>query len=200
MKGYELQNNEVVLFHTDVNSLISGDKSTKKIGQTVEEYLLLTNFNIVVIKTKKQMFRKETSEQSVYPLTEIKYYNNMPYVIKKGKIVEVYFNREEIFFEFKNKKESVKFGDILLRFLCGDSKFVRGVNKVKKEVKETSDKIGVTSATKVVSGIATDFAIELSEQQWASKKVKSVGILAKVIKGKAKKELPPVEDKNNSSI
>ena len=186
MEHYTLEENEVVLYRGNVNILTSWGNQKNSKFKKVEYYLTLTNLNFVFMEKKKQLLKKEVIEKELYAVDSVKFYNNNPHIIRKDAIVEIYFKEKDKIIEFESKKEARIFADTALRLVSGKSKFVRAVQKVQKEVSDTNEALGidVVGGAQAIASIATDIAIEVSEQAWANKKMKCVGLVAKVLKGK----------------
>ena len=192
MDNYELIKDEVVLWHGEVALLPSGKVVKESSFKKVQTELILTNFNFVFITKTKRVFQKVETEREIYATGDVKYYRDSPYILKKGNIVEVYFDSAEKFVEFSDKKQARIFGDTALRLVSGHSKFVRGVKKAQKEIKETEDALDVdiTGMAKTAVGVATEMAIGLpTAGKGASNKL---SLFAKILKKKSdeKKALP----------
>ena len=189
MNHYELQNDEVALSHEQafiVNEL-----------KRAEVEVLLTNFNFVFIKRIKQFLKKDTYEVEIYGVDTVKIYNDLPHIIKKNKVVEIYFKGTEKFLEFASKKQATKFADTALRLISGQSKFVRGVKKTQKEIVHTSEELNVdiVGASKKAVGIAGDVVIGASAVKGAKKSTQVFGMIAKALKGqKAENQSLPSAD------
>lgn len=188
MENYQLGKEEVVLKRAEIQLLPDGKKNGKQTKTQTE--LLLTNLNIVFIKRTKKIFKKEEVETEIYSLNEIKKYNEMPYLVRKSKLVEIYFETAETFLEFNDKKQAKEFFDAAMRVASGNSKFVRSVKKVKKEIDDTNKalNIDIVGATKKIADIASEAVIEMSNHPNATMKMKGMGIIAKVIKRKGKQQ------------
>ena len=161
MEHYELQIDEVVLYHGDVILLLDGKKAKESTFKKVETELILTNHNFVFITKTKKILKKESLDTEIFAKDTVKFYKESPHILKKGKKVEIYFKGGEKFIEFPDKKQAKLFGDTALRLVSGYSKFVRGVKKTQKEIKETGDALDVdiTGVAKSAVGLATEMAI-----------------------------------------
>ena len=133
MKHYELEKDEVVLYKGNVSLL-------NKKGTT---NLILTNYNFVLITTKKKIFANDEVCVDIYPINEIKYYNNIPQVIKKGCIIELYLLDEEVEFTFETKSEARKFLNATLTLLTNKTSFERGANKLKNTISMIDNSFGI---------------------------------------------------------
>lgn len=199
MENYELQKEEVVLSHAQVVILPNGKESKAKMLTKTECELLLTNLAFVFTTKQKSLLKKETIESEIYDIKTVKWYNEVPHILIKDKVVEIYFANGEKFVQFRNKKEAKEFTNTALRLVSGQSKFVRGVKKAQKEINETGEALNVdiAGAAKAVAGVAGTVAIGAAEMSGASKKAKTLGLIAKAIKGKKnnqKESLPPTQD------
>ena len=197
MENYDLKENETVLYRHEVLVL----PITKKRDKTISESeLWLTNLNIVICTPKKKLLRT-VFETEVYSVADVKRYDERVQVINRGKIVDIYLKNKELFLEFKKSSEAKLFSDIALRLISGESKFVRGVKKVRKEIRETDDAleidtIGIAKATAV---IAADMAIGVASLPGAGKKVKTIGVMAgKLLNSKNKIKPKEIPATNNS--
>lgn len=120
MENYDLDESEVVLYKGDVTL-----KDQKGITQ-----LILTNINFVFITKVKKMFAKDEVIVDVYSADEIKFYNQVPQVLKRGNVIELYFLHSEIEFVFSSGNECRKFMDAALKLLTHKNKFERVAGKV----------------------------------------------------------------------
>lgn len=186
MENYELQADEVVLYHGQVALLIDGKQAKTAKLKKVETELILTNLNFVFITKTKHVFKQELIDREIHGANTVKFYKESPYILKKGNIVEIYFTGGEKFIEFADKKQARVFGDTALRLVSGYSKFVRGVKKAQKEIKETETAldIDITGTAKTVVGVATDAVIIASGASTAKKGTKAVGLIAKLMKNR----------------
>ncbi len=199
MENYELQKDEVILSRAQVVILPNGKESKAKMLTKTECELLLTNLAFVFTTKQKVLLRKATIESEVYDIKTVKWYNEVPHIRIKGKVVEIYFANGEKFVQFSNKKEAKEFTNTALRLVSGQSKFVRGVKKAQKEISETGEALNVDiiGAAKTVAGVAGTVAIGAAEMAGAGKKTKTLGLIAKAIKGKKNNQqesLPPAKD------
>ena len=92
----------------------------------------------------------------------------------------------EKFIKFPNKKEATTFHDTVMRLLSGNSKLVRAVKKVKKEINETEEALDVdiTGAAKVVADVALEVAGATTGGKQAGKFSKGIAALTTAIKKK----------------
>lgn len=192
MENYELTADEVVLYHGQVALLSDGKESKVSKMKKVETELVLTNLNFVFITKTKQVFKQEKVETEICSADTVKFYRDAPHILKKGTIVEVYFKGGEKFIEFPDKKQARVFGDTALRLVSGHSKFVRGVKKAQKEIKETEEALDVdiTGIAKTAVGVATEVAIGAPTAGKGA--VNKLSFFAKILKKKSdeKKALP----------
>ena len=193
MEHYQLQTDEVVLFHAQA-SLVKGGKKT-------ETEVILTNLYFVFINKTKRFLKKAEIDTERYGAQSVKRYNNVPHIIRKGKKAEVYFPTTEKFIEFATGKEASTFANTALRLVSGQSKFVRAVKKVQKEVRETDDALGtdIVGTTKKAAGLVAEVAVGVGGMKEAGKKMKLFGTVAGVLKGRGK-ETQPKEEKHTSDV
>lgn len=186
MKNYTLQNDEVILYRGYVNLLPDGKTQPTNRFKKEESYLTLTNLHIIIDITTKKLFSKQV-ETIIYDTQSIKKYNNTPQIVQKSSCVDVYLLDTELFILFQNKKQATLFNNAALRLLTGYSKFVRGVKKGQKAIKETEDALDID-----ISGTAKTAAIVAVEMAVGStgKKVNTVGTFMKKL----------ITKKNNQSI
>lgn len=139
MENYDLEENEVVLYKGNVSL-------TKQKGITE---LILTNINFVLITKYKKLFSKEQVSVETYPIEEIKYYNGIPQIIKKGHLIELYFLNEETEFTFESRNEARKFVNATMKLLTHKTAFERvvenGIDKVKGTIDIVDNKLGVNT-------------------------------------------------------
>lgn len=139
MENYDLDESEVVLYKGEV-------VLPKEKGDT---QLLLTNINFVLITKRKKLFQKEEVFVEIYPITEIKYYDGSPQIIRKGNLIEMYFLNDETEFTFESKGEARKFVTASLNLLAKKNTFTRvfenSVDAVKDTIKVVDDKLGINS-------------------------------------------------------
>ena len=197
MENYVLKENETVLYRHEVFVLPISKKRDKTIP---ESELWLTNLNIVICTPKKKLLRT-IFETEVYSVTDVKRYDERVQVINRGKIVDIYLKDKELFLDFKKSGEAKLFSDIALRLMSGESKFVRGVKRARKEIRETDealeiDTIGLAKATAV---IAADMAIGVASLPDAGKTAKTIGMIAgKLLNSKNKIKPKEIPATNNS--
>ena len=189
MEHYKLNKSEVVLFRNDILLLEDGKKGKNK----VKTELLLTNENFVFINKSKKLFQKETVDTIVVAIESMKIYNEMPYMVRKDELVEIYTIDDEYFLEFDNKKSAKEFFNKTMRVASGYSKFVRGVKKVGKEVSDANEALNISGTTKKALDFVADVAIEYTEAPKKGK-VQLIGSVAKVFKKRDKKENLQITD------
>ena len=194
MENYQLNKSEVVLFRSDVTLSQGGKKNKGKVKTEV----LLTNENFVFINKTKKLFKKEAVDTLVVSIESMKIYKELPYLIRKEVLIEIYTLADEYFLEFENKKQAKEFFDKAMRVASGYSKFVRGVKKVRKEIKETNEAldIDIVNATQKTLAFAADVAIDCAECFPESKKLKLMGTVAKVFKKRNRQDGLQLESKN----
>ena len=194
MEHYELRQDEVILYHTNI--MFSSSTPKKKDNSTPKfpTEFLLTNFNFVFITRTKRLLAKEKVTVETYSIENVKFYQERPHIIKKGKKAEIYFLDTEKFIEFENKKEATLFTDTALRLISGQSKFVRAVKKVQKEIQETGDQldIDINGIAQTAFDVTAAVAITASGLEGASKKTKLLGAIAQTLKDKKQKNVTPL--------
>ena len=105
-------------------------------------------------------------------------------VIRRKSIVDVYMKTGELFLDFEKEKEAKLFCDKALKLISGESKFVRSVKKVRKEIRETDEALDTNIEGLVSAGIeiAANVTMDIAKIEGASKKTKVLGIVAEKIK------------------
>lgn len=174
MENYILREDETVLFKSRVQMQITSKKK-------IEVELLLTNLNFVFIRDKK--FFSKSIENEVFDVKNVKIYDATYQIVRKNKKVEIYMIGVEKFLEFPTLKSAKEFTDIALKLVSGYSKFVRGIKKAQKSVKETEDAldIDIKETTKKAVAFAGEVAVVMGENS-KSPKMKFFGNVAKSIK------------------
>lgn len=133
MKDYELKVDEVVLYKGDVSY-------EEREGDT---YLYLTNRNLVLVTKLKKFFSEEKTSVDVFPVSEIKIYEEKPQIKVEKNKVEIYFTNTELTFAFSNVMELYKFTASAKKLLTGKSAMERGAEKVKSGIELVNDTLGV---------------------------------------------------------
>lgn len=139
MRDYQLQTNEVVFYKGDVTL-------KEKKGATE---LIFTNLNIVFITRLKKFLKDEEITVEIFPITDIKVYNNQPQIKYKGNLVEIYFLNTEKEIVFCSKIELHKFINSTTNFFTGKTKVERGAEKIKNAIGLVNDTLGVDSVNMV---------------------------------------------------
>ena len=182
MENYTLKNDETVLYRGSAIIMPDG-KNEDKNAQKSD--VLLTNFNIIVFQTKKKLF-KTTTEPVIYNVSDVKIYDEQVQVIRRKAIVDVYLKTGELFLNFKKEKEAKLFTDKALRLISGESKLVRSVKKVKKEIRETDEALDIDIEGSVVKGakLAASITVDVAALKSAGNKTKIFGKIAENLMGK----------------
>ncbi len=186
MRNYQLNQNEIVLFRSTV--MLQNESNLRN---KMQAELLLTNENFVFITKSKKLFQKEIVNTVVVPFESMKVYNELPYMVRKETLVEIYTIDAEYFLEFEKQKQAKEFFSKSMRVASGCSKFVRKVKNVSKEIKDTNDALGVdiVKTTKKALDFAADVVLDYIERPKKGK-VQLLGSVAKVFKKqKNQKEL-----------
>ena len=184
MKNYELKEDEVVLFKGMV-CLLSDWKDKKECVYNTE--LLLTNYN-VVLTTKIRKLISSIEEQRVYCIEDIKVYDQSVQVIRKKKMVDMYFLSAEVFLVFEKEKSAKEFCDKTIKLRDGNSKFVRSVKKAQKAIGETNEALDIdmVEIAKKTGALACDIVSGLGTVNGAGKTVKGVAKIAEIVQMGAK--------------
>lgn len=194
MKHYELQKDEVALFHSRV---LLQDGNARK-NKPAECELILTNFNFVFTVALKSLFKKEYETQ-VFELKTVKFYKNSPHIIRKDKVVEIYFADCEKFVEFEDKKNAKAFLDKAMATVSGYSKFVRAVKKTQQAIEETDEalNIDIMGAAKTVASVATGVALNADKITNAKGKGGKISTITKLIARRKDEPAPALPSADN---
>lgn len=135
MEHYDLDETEVVLYKGNVTlPNLKGDTQ-----------LILTNINLVLITRVKKLLAKEQVSVESYPMNEIKYYRDIPQVLRKGNLLELYFLHEEVEFSFNSSSDARKFVNATLTLLTNKTNFERKAEKVKSTISTLDNSLGINS-------------------------------------------------------
>ena len=185
MENYILENDETVLYRGSVVVMPDGKSEAKNVKKGD---LLLTNFNIVIITQTKKLL-KTVTDVEVYRTSDVKTYDESVQVIRRKSVVDVYLKTGELFLDFKKEKEAKLFCDKALRLISGESKFVRSVKKVKKEIKETDEALDINIEGAVVNSakMAAAITVGVATVPGVGKKTKILGKIAETLLGEKQK-------------
>ena len=185
MENYILKSDETVLYRGSVVVMPDGKNDAKNVKKGD---LLLTNFNIVIITQTKKLLKKVTDIE-VYSTSEVKTYDESVQVIRRKSVVDVYLKTGELFLDFQKEKEAKVFCDKALRLISGESKFVRSVKKVKKEIKETDEALDINIEEAVVNSakMAAAITVGVATVPGVGKKTKILGKIAETLLGEKQK-------------
>lgn len=167
MEYYDLEENEVVFY--------KGQVSQKNKKGTTE--VVLTNINLVFVNKYKKLFSKEQITVDTYPINEIKYFNGVPQVVKKGNLIEVYFLGDETEFSFDSRNEARKFINAMLNFLTNKTTFERSAEKVKNTISTIDNTLGIDSKSIAGSVIQNGFVGKTTSV--VGKGIKAIGKIIK---------------------
>lgn len=141
MENYSLQSNEAVLYKGEATF---GNNKTR--GE-----LLLTNINIVVITKTKKLFSKEQVDLDIFPVEDIKVYNDIPQIKQIDCKVEVYLTNTEITLGFDSKFSAHKFANAANKLITGKSTSQRGAEKFKGALNLVDDTLGISTVGTIKS-------------------------------------------------
>ena len=133
MEAYALQSNEVLLF--------KGSAVLDTTGPYSEA--LLTNINFVLITKTKKMFSKEQVTVNVFPVENVKNYNNIPQVKQSGSNVTIFLTTGEIVLSFESGNEARKFYNATYELLSGKSMSQLQAEKVRGTVGLVDSALGI---------------------------------------------------------
>ena len=103
--------------------------------------------------------------------------------MKKEEIVNLYFSNSELHIEFSAEREAKIFTDTLRRLCSGQSKLVRNILKIKKEIKNTGDAldIDISAVAKTAAKIGLNTAMEVTGGSGVNKVSKIIGNIAQQV-------------------
>ena len=185
MENYILKSDETVLYRGSVVVMPDGKSEAKNVKRGD---LLLTNFNIVIITQTKKLL-KTVTDVEVYRTSDVKTYDESVQVIRRKAVVDMYLKTGELFLDFKKEKEAKLFCDKALRLISGESKLVRSVKKVKKEIRETDEALDINIEGAVVNSakMAAAITVGVATVPGVGKKTKILGKIAETLLGEKNK-------------
>ena len=139
MTNYTLQPNETVLYQ--------GNVMIESRIATVE--MILTNLNLVFVITTRKFLAKSQIDVEVYPIEEIKVYNNVPQIKQKNNRVEIFLSCGEVAVLFASMFEASKFVNAALHLLTGKTMAERGADKFKGAVGLVDNTLGIDTVSTV---------------------------------------------------
>ncbi len=182
MENYLLQENEAVLYKSQVNVLDNVEKQKTNSFKKKKTQLLLTNIHVILFTKIKSIFRGESAVSEVFKVSDIKMYKSNPQIIIKHNYVEIYFLENEKHIEFSNDKEAKKFVEEATKLFCGKSKAIRIIVKAKNAVGEAGKTVGVNFKT--IAGVAGMVAVNSAKNMPAGKTAGILGTIAHAVKSK----------------
>lgn len=139
MTNYTLKPNESVLYNGNV-------RLEKRNGQVD---FTLTNLNLVFVTSVKKLFSKEQIDIETYPVSEIKFYNNVPQIKQKDSRVEIYLTNNELVVLFTSMIEARKFVSSALHLLTGKTFSERSADRVKGAVNLIDETLGINTVNTI---------------------------------------------------
>lgn len=186
MNNYTLQENETILFRGSCAIMQDGKKNEKN---DEANDIILTNINIVLF-VKHKKFLKTVEDVQIFNVLDVKTYDETVQIIRRKSVVDIYLKECELFLDFFKEKYAKEFCDKALKLISGYSKFVRGVKKTQKIVKETNEALDIDIGEIAKSG--AEFACEVALTSGASTTAKGgmkiTTAIAKVINRKNSKK------------
>ena len=197
MENYNLKENETVLYRGSATVMPDG-KSGVKNAKACDVWL--TNLNIVLFIRTKKVF-KVITEVETYSVSDVKIYDESAQVVRKKSVVDVYLKTGELFLDFEKEKEAKLFCDKALRLVSGESKFVRSVKKVRKEIKETDEALDTDIVGMVSAGmsLAANATIGIASLEGAGGKTKALGKIAEAFVNRKKQSAPAALSEGDST-
>ena len=151
MENYNLLPDEVVLYKREGRLINKSEKPLASLSTNTTTELILTNLHLVFVKKTKKLFAKEQVEVEVYPIEEIKVYNEIPQIKQKDTCVEIYLTNGEKTIDLFSKHEVRKFVNKAYELLTGKSVTARGADRVKGAVNLVDDALGIHTVDTVKS-------------------------------------------------
>lgn len=179
MNNYTLQENETILFRGSCALMPNGKKNEKA---SESNDIILTNMNIVLFVKRKKLL-KTVEEVQIFNVLDVKTYDETVQIIRRKSVVDIYLKECELFLDFFKEKYAKEFCDKALKLISGYSKFVRGVKKTQKVVKETNEAldIDIGEIVKSGAGFACEVALTSGAPTTAKGGMKITKAIAKVM-------------------
>ena len=136
----------------------------------------------------------EIKEEALEATVEVDETVERPYTLRRLK-------DKELFLEFKKANEAKLFSDTALRLMSGESKFVRSVKRVRKEIRETDEALDINIEGMVAATVtaAADVAVGVASLEGAGRKAKTIGVIAdRLFHSKTKSKTKELESADNS--
>lgn len=145
--------------------------------------LRLTNERIILITRTKKLLTKGVVTTEAHEIGDLKTYDGEPQIMKKEEIVNLYFSNSELHIEFSAEREAKIFTDTLRRLCSGQSKLVRNILKIKKEIKNTGDAldIDISAVAKTAAKIGLNTAMAVTGGSGVNKVSKIIGNIAQQV-------------------
>lgn len=183
MEYYSLQSNEVVLYKGNASIDERKPNTEGFLTNITHREVMLTNINIVLILKSKKMFSKEEVDIQIFPVGDIKIFNDIPQLKQSDYKVEIYFTDLEIILDFLSKSEARKFVGAVYEFVTGKSTSERGASKVKGTINVVNDALGIdavgTLKNVVENGLVGNIFGSLGKK--TMKNAKSIDALTEVV-------------------
>ena len=185
MERYRLQSDETVLYEGNVHKIEKYEKKSimASFNTTSIVELLLTNKNIVLTTRMKKMFSKEQLNIEIYPLSDIKIYEEMPQIKLNKLDAEIYLTSGELYLTFISKAEITKFYQSVMKVLTGKSFATRGAEKVKGGIGLVDDTLGINTIGTIKdvleNGVAKTLFFGKKKNQISDSAIKEVAGVAK---------------------
>lgn len=149
MDNFTLEANETILYRREGRLVNKNENLVGVLTTNTQNELILTNLQLIFIKKTKKLFSSEEVEVEMYPIEEIKFYNNIPQIIQNNTCVDIYLLNEEKTFDFHSRIEAHKFINKAHELLTGKSISTRGADKVKGAVNLIDSTLGINSVDTV---------------------------------------------------
>lgn len=151
VEHYQLQSDEVILYEGEVTKTDKYPKESLKsaFSVTPSSELILTNKNLVLTTRSKKLFSKEEVTIDVYPMDEVKIYNDTPQIKQSKVSTEIYMTSGELYFDFNSKIEAAKFFQAAVQLLTGKTLAKRSAEKVKGGIELVDDTLGINTVDSV---------------------------------------------------
>lgn len=134
-----------MLYKNDCRLRGKNDNFLESRSANANAELILTNQRLVLIRKAKKIFAKAPAEVEIFPIGEIKIYNDVPQIKQDGSCVEVFFTSGEKTVDLFSKNEARKFINKAVELLTGKTAATRVSDKVKGAIGLVDDTIGINT-------------------------------------------------------
>lgn len=180
MDYYDLQPNESLLYKSSGRLVNKNEKYLESLSTNTNTELILTNLHLIMIKKSKKLFAKEQVEHEIYPVGEIKVYNETPQIKQDNTRVEIFLISGEKVIDLFSKHEVRKFINKAYDLLTGKSTAVRGAGKVKGAVNLVDNALGINTVN-TIKNVVENGVVSSVLGKGMRDKVKNSNVLTDVL-------------------